>query len=237
MICYSLQLCHVTRVCLPSQSAPAKNNQENIAHKPLRTWWISLPCLIIIQSCYFDCKINKPFACSRCVSCSVHFISTHYVRKGSYTFFLPRNQRGRKIRSHIFTVHVTRVTSIILVGFVRQTNIPTLKCKYFSQSTKNHGKHEHIEHNMGYIMFWHRKLVVLMSYIDIILLDAWWPPFFFWYISSFTESLFTDQKQKILNVGSQEKRDFSTTAPSKTLTIVTIRCSHKKGFWNKVPII
>ena len=26
-----------------------------------------LPCLIIMQSCYFDCRINKPFACSRCV--------------------------------------------------------------------------------------------------------------------------------------------------------------------------
>ena len=28
-----------------------------------------LPCLIIIQSCYFDYTINKPFTCSRCVIC------------------------------------------------------------------------------------------------------------------------------------------------------------------------
>ena len=36
-----------------------------------------LPCLIITQSCYFDYRINKPFACFRCViciSCSVHVI-------------------------------------------------------------------------------------------------------------------------------------------------------------------
>ena len=48
------------------------------AHKPLRTSWICPPCLIIIQSFYCDCRINKPFACSRCficVSCSVHVIS------------------------------------------------------------------------------------------------------------------------------------------------------------------
>ena len=80
---------HVIGVCLPSQSASKKHNQK--AHTPLRTSpWISpkmcLPCLIIIQSCYFDYRINKPFTCSRCVicvSCSVHLISTYYVRKGS----------------------------------------------------------------------------------------------------------------------------------------------------------
>ena len=43
----------------------------------------------IIQSCYSDYKINRPFACSRClisVSCSVHVISRYYVRKGSWAF-------------------------------------------------------------------------------------------------------------------------------------------------------
>ena len=33
------------------------------------------PCWIIIQSCYFDYKINKPYACSHgmiCLPCSVH---------------------------------------------------------------------------------------------------------------------------------------------------------------------
>ena len=47
-------------------------------------------CLIIMQSCYFDCRINKPFTCSRwviCVSCSVHLTSTYTMRKGSWAFF------------------------------------------------------------------------------------------------------------------------------------------------------
>ena len=55
--------------------------------------WISkkkcLPCLTIIQSCYFDYKMNKPLTCSRCVicvSCSVHWNSTYYVRTGSWAF-------------------------------------------------------------------------------------------------------------------------------------------------------
>ena len=30
-----------------------------------------LPGLIITQSCSFDCGINKPFACSRCVICVI----------------------------------------------------------------------------------------------------------------------------------------------------------------------
>ena len=33
--------CHVIGVCLPSQSASAKHNQEKKAHKPLRTSYIS----------------------------------------------------------------------------------------------------------------------------------------------------------------------------------------------------
>ena len=50
-----------------------------------------LPSLIIAQSCYSHYRINKAFACSRCVicvSCSVHLISTYYVRKGSWAFYL-----------------------------------------------------------------------------------------------------------------------------------------------------
>ena len=39
----------------------------------------------------------------------------------------------------------------------------------FSRRTQNHENHEHIEHIMGYIMFRHRKLVVvLMRYIDAV---------------------------------------------------------------------
>ena len=65
-------------VCQLSQSASEKQNQEKKAHIPLRTSWIlkqmCQPCLVIIQSCYFDYRINKPFAYSRrviCVSCSL----------------------------------------------------------------------------------------------------------------------------------------------------------------------
>ena len=50
-----------------------------------------LPCLIIMKSCYIGCRINKLFTCSHCVicvSCSVHVISTYYVCKGSWAFFV-----------------------------------------------------------------------------------------------------------------------------------------------------
>ena len=43
-----------------------------------------LPHLTIIQSCYFDYRINKAFTCSCCViciSCSVHLILMCYTRK------------------------------------------------------------------------------------------------------------------------------------------------------------
>ena len=47
------------------------------------------------------------------------------------------------------------------------------KIQFFLAEEQNHEKHEYIEHIMGYIMFRHRKLVVvLMRYIDITLLDA-----------------------------------------------------------------
>ena len=63
--------------CQPSQSASEKHDQERKAHMPLRPSWISfkklkkmcLPCLLILQSCYFDYRTNTSFACSRCVIC------------------------------------------------------------------------------------------------------------------------------------------------------------------------
>ena len=78
-------------------------------------------CLTIIKSCYFDCTINKPFTCSRCVicvSCSVHVISTYYVRKGSWAFYLnyPANQRGWGILSVELTDTVLFVCFWRLVG-------------------------------------------------------------------------------------------------------------------------
>ena len=67
---------------------------------------------------------------------------------------------------------------------------------FFGRNTQNHEKHEHIEHIMRY-MFHHRKLMVVsMRYIYITLLDAWWFPFFFGWINSFTDSLLTDQKER-----------------------------------------
>ena len=85
--------------CLPSQSASKEHNQEKEAHKPLRTSFISkkmyLSCLIIMQSCYCDYRINKPFACSRCVicvSCSVHVILTCTTRAKDHGLFFNHQQ-------------------------------------------------------------------------------------------------------------------------------------------------
>ena len=47
-----------------------KSTVKKKVHKALRTsWTYQKMCLIIIQSCYFEYRINKPFACSRCVIC------------------------------------------------------------------------------------------------------------------------------------------------------------------------
>ena len=46
--------------------------------------WAFISSLCFSDACYCDYRINKPFTCSRClicVSCSVHVISTYYVRK------------------------------------------------------------------------------------------------------------------------------------------------------------
>ena len=68
---------------LPSQPISTRKAQsgKKKAQTPLRNARISLkmcrPCLVMMQSCYFDYRINKPFACSRCltcISCSVHVI-------------------------------------------------------------------------------------------------------------------------------------------------------------------
>ena len=68
-----------------------KAQSRKKAHVPLRTSWIflpiilkmSLPCSIMIQSCYFDFKIDKPFTCSCCVicvPCSLFIWSRHVLR-------------------------------------------------------------------------------------------------------------------------------------------------------------
>ena len=83
--------------------------QKNKAHIPLCTSQISpkmcLPCLIIMQSCCCDCRINKTFVCSRCLICvldSGHFISTYYARKGLLAFLIVIIHKSTRweIRSH-----------------------------------------------------------------------------------------------------------------------------------------
>ena len=82
--CAFCQMCsskkHVTRVCVLSQSAYEKHNQEKspqtFAHF-VNFSEMCLPCFIITK--HFVYRINKPFTGSRCfifVSCSVHMIST-----------------------------------------------------------------------------------------------------------------------------------------------------------------
>ena len=65
---------HVIEVCLLSQSAPKKHNQEKksphtFAHLTNFSK-MCRPCLIIIQSCYFYNRINKAFTCSYSVICT-----------------------------------------------------------------------------------------------------------------------------------------------------------------------
>ena len=117
--------------------------------------------------------------------------------------------------------HHTRVV------FVRHSDANILKC----QSTQNHEKHKHIKHIMGYIIFRHRKLVVvLMRYINITLLDVWWPPFFV-LIDQFLYrfSTYGPKTNKFWKLEVNKKVFFFTTAPLKTSTIVAMFT--KKGFW------
>ena len=73
------------------KGAIKKKSPQTFAHLENFTQKMCPPCLIIIRSCCFDYKMNKPFdwsLCVICVSCSVHLISTYYVRKGSWAFYL-----------------------------------------------------------------------------------------------------------------------------------------------------
>ena len=82
----SLAPIHLIEVCMLSHSASEKHSQEknptNLCAP--RELLLCLPCLIIVQSCYFGYTMNKPFAFSRCVicvSCSVHLISTYAMNE------------------------------------------------------------------------------------------------------------------------------------------------------------
>ena len=124
--------------CLSAQPISARKAQSRKkAHKPLRISWISqkmcLPCLIIIQSCYCDCRMNKPFRCSRsvtCVSCSVHFILTYYARKGLSAFYLnyPQIKVFAKC-DHVLLFFQSRSFAINLsILIVDQSNFDKIAC-------------------------------------------------------------------------------------------------------------
>ena len=93
---------HVIGVCLLSQSASGKHNQEKkpmyLCAPPKFPQNMCLLCLIIIQSCYFDYRMNKSFAYSQrviCVSFTVRVISAYYARKGSRFFILITHKSTR----------------------------------------------------------------------------------------------------------------------------------------------
>ena len=90
LINLSFRSFHVIGVCLSSQSAPEKKNNQNKKPTYLCAPHEFLPKkthLIIKQYIlYFGYSISKLFTCPRCVicvSCSVHLILTYDVRKGS----------------------------------------------------------------------------------------------------------------------------------------------------------
>ena len=120
----SLKLSPTTSHTIPStwsEFAWPANQHPKItikkSHKPLRTSWILQkmfrPCLIIVQSCYFDYRINKSFAYSRCmicVSCTADLDALH--AQGIMVFIIMTNQRGRKIQSHGWNSSQLRIVSI-----------------------------------------------------------------------------------------------------------------------------
>ena len=98
------QLTRVIGVCLPSQPASEKHNQENKVHKTLPNLWIPKKKLFamfdnqkilllwtILISLELPYIINKPLTCSRCViciSCSVHLSQCTTHAKDHRLFYL-----------------------------------------------------------------------------------------------------------------------------------------------------
>ena len=111
----------VFAICLTSQSPPKKHNQKKKPTNPCAPCEFlkkCLPCLIIIKSCYFDFRINKPFTCSCyviCVSCSFYLIWTYYVRKGVWAFFNLITWAGRH-RVLKWASFVFRIIIFIIFG-------------------------------------------------------------------------------------------------------------------------
>ena len=97
------------------------------AHKPLRTSRISQkfrPFLIIIKSCYFNCRINKPFACTRCsVFLSLFTWSRRITRaKDHRPFYLNYQQiNGGRNSDHMLSVlpRLQRSNTSVLQAMMR----------------------------------------------------------------------------------------------------------------------
>ena len=84
-------------VCPLSQSADEKHNPEGKKSPHTFAHLANFPqkCVchffIMMQSPYCVYRINKTFACSRCLICildSGHLVSVYYARKGFLAFFL-----------------------------------------------------------------------------------------------------------------------------------------------------
>ena len=78
---------------ISTRKAQSRKKPTNLCAPRAFLQQMCLPCLI--QSCYFDYRINKPFTCSHClicVSCSVHVIS-HVLRAQRLmgSFYLTHN--------------------------------------------------------------------------------------------------------------------------------------------------
>ena len=98
------------------KAQPINKSPHAFAHL-VNSYKIVLPCSIIIQSCSFDYRINKPFICSHCVicvSCSVHLISTFYVCKGSWAFISNYSQINKVGKPDLaWWRHLTKTTRCI----------------------------------------------------------------------------------------------------------------------------
>ena len=111
------------RVCLHSQSASKKHNQEK---SPL----LHTSCLIIMNFCYCDNRINKTFVyscCVNCILCYVHLISSSYVCSviGFFNLNYPQINEGCK-SDHIQWTTCTPNSKVVLKLGIMSTE---LTCK------------------------------------------------------------------------------------------------------------
>ena len=81
----------VIRYVCPASQHPKSAIKEKTHKGALWALWILKNASTMFDNHTIVCRINKPFACSRCVICvsrSVHVISTYYARKVLWTFLI-----------------------------------------------------------------------------------------------------------------------------------------------------